>query len=298
MLHDGIRKLNINVCTRNGITTLCSYSEKDDQHNISFEAFMDEVLDYVRQVFHQVIVIKIDSIVENPDHIATFQEMEFIIDNVCQLQTGHTAGLEIEDYIPFECPFIFVQPDHEKEWATLGEVIDHYPGFISWDGDGEDDGVQSKIIITNGKSLPKKSGDRLHYFSRVFSRNSYQPNQQPSNLKEKIHKLCQSPKPIALQAHYNKDFSTTENEDSAMFYDADYIEDVIFSESGCNLNKTPKDTYFNSIEVNMYDQHNDISYLKDLQRRMNKHNYEKFLKTVTPVKEEKMATKYDRHDEL
>ncbi|CAO3649802.1 unnamed protein product [Cunninghamella blakesleeana] len=293
LLNDGIRKLNINICKRNKEISLCSYSENGKQHNISFQAFMDEVLDYVRQVFHQVIVIKVDSIVENPDHkITNFHEIEFDIDTVCRLQTGKTAGLDIDDYMPMNCPFIYVQPDHVKEWATLGEVMEHYEGYLSWEGDGEDDGIYSKIILVNGKSLPKHADNMPFYFSRAFSRNSFQPNQQPNDLKEKVHKLCKSPKPIALQAYYDKEFSESDNNDNDKFYDAEYIEDLIYSETGCNLNDAPKDTYFNAIEVDVYDKNTDMDYLKDLQKKMNKINHDKFLNIVRPKKE------ITDHDEL
>ncbi|KAI8098760.1 uncharacterized protein BX664DRAFT_319530 [Halteromyces radiatus] len=274
MLQDGIRHLDLNLCTRNGETTLCSSDNKET--NISFSDYLAQVFDYVRQVFQQVVVLNINSIVDDPDSVVTFKEMETIIDRVCKTQADRTLGTN--EYEQYKCPFIYVQPEYTMDWPSLGELVYYDPETAAWEGDGEDVGVQSKIIFTHGESIRRNGGDMSHYFSKVFARHSNFDGKLLDDSKSNVHTLCQSNGPISLQVYsdqYNDKYQASQLDDITL------IEDAILSKEGCDLNSAGLHVYFNMIQLDRY--HQILPYLKDLQARMNKHNYAKYQGQIEPV---------------
>jgi hypothetical protein len=146
--------------SRNGQTTLCTTDTPVD-----FTGYLNELMDYVRQEFHQVVVLNINSIVDDTNAVSTFKDLETIIDKVCKQQADMTLGTD--EYEQYECPFIYVQPEYTMDWPTLGELVNYDPEAAMWEGDGDHVGVQSRLILTHGESIRRTGGDMSHYFSKV-----------------------------------------------------------------------------------------------------------------------------------
>ncbi|ORZ13639.1 hypothetical protein BCR42DRAFT_418766 [Absidia repens] len=266
MLQDGIRHLDINVCSRNGEPVLCATSGTNTG-TVGFSGYLDEILDYVRQVFHQVVVLNINSVVKDNavGDVVTFKQLESVIDQLCESQADRTLGTD--EYEQYKCPFIYVQPEYTMSFPTLGELVNYDPEAASWEGDGDHVGVQSRLILTHGESIRRNSGDMSHYFSKVYARHSNLDGHELSNLVSKTHSMCKSNGPISLDVYP----AQCAQDDKAN--DISFIEDAILSEEGCDLNSANVHTYFNMIQLDQYQQ--NLPYLKDLQARMNQHNHGK-----------------------
>ncbi|KAI8340338.1 hypothetical protein BC941DRAFT_420145 [Chlamydoabsidia padenii] len=277
MLQDGIRHLDINVCTRNGKTSLCTPFEGKPTSNVDFAGYLKEIMDYVRQEFHQVVVLNINSIVNDDTEVATFKDMETIIDTVCKQQTDITLGTD--EYEQYECPFIYVQPEYTMDWPTLGELVNYDPETAMWEGDGDHVGVQSQLILTHGDSIRRTGGDMSHYFSKVYARHSNENGKDLNHLGLKLQTMCQSNGPISLQVYSDHQNCNTKQGDKII--DPDFIEDMILSKEGCDLNSVSTNTFFNLIQLDQY--HHYLPYLKDLQSRMNQYNHAKLEKRIEQV---------------
>lgn len=117
-----------------------------------------------------MVVLNINSIVEDTNDVSTFKDLETIIDKVCKQHTDMTLGTD--EYEQYECPFIYVQPEYTMNWPTLGELVNYDPEAAMWEGDGDHVGVQSRLILTHGESIRRTGGDMSHYFSKVRERES------------------------------------------------------------------------------------------------------------------------------
>ncbi|KAI9028173.1 hypothetical protein CLU79DRAFT_554774 [Phycomyces nitens] len=298
MLDDGIRLLEVSLCKgANGKAFLCSGADKeaDLQNREPFRDFTDGLFDFIQTRPKQVIVIHISSAFENQ---VSVKDIEGAIDEVCKVHAERTEGTDL--FKEGECPFIYVQKDAKRIWPTMGELVNYDPEMAQWEGDGVDVGVKGMLIFTNSDNVITPEGYTSSYFSEVFWKSSHVPGQDPQEIQDRLHYMCKKTGGISLKA-YPEATSTDYASANEKLYEPRVLEDLIASPGGCDLNKAPMHTYFNSIVVDFYQTH--LAYLKDLQSRMVAINFAKWdnvAKPFTPSKlipEQEKPVKHER-DEL
>jgi hypothetical protein len=66
-----------------------------------------------------------------------------------------------------QCPWIHTKKEVSAPLPTVGELVDHDPHMSQWEGDGEDVGVRSRMIVTHSQEFARPYGYKSHYMSQV-----------------------------------------------------------------------------------------------------------------------------------
>lgn len=186
----------------------------------------------------------------------------------------------------------------------MGELINYDPEMSQWVGDGETVGVRTKFLVTAADSIVRTAEYISAYISPTFWRSLHKsPIQSLDDFKQNLKKECRLPAGgIGLEAYSSQPSSCPGNLNQQL-YNPDYLEDALLSRSGCNLNDSPLNTFFNIISVDHYRKH--LPYLIELEERMMKLNYAKWsgnYDLITPslfvTREQKQFKQQIQRDEL
>lgn len=157
----------------------------------------------------------------------------------------------------------------------MGDLINYHPEMSQWVGDGETVGVRTKFLVTAADSIIPNAGYTSAYISSTFWRSLHKsPIQSVDDFKQALTKECRIPAGgIGLEI-YGSQPSCPDDGLNQQLYNPDHLEDALLSKSGCNINDTPLNTFFNMISVDYYEKH--LSYLIELEERMMGLNYAKW----------------------
>ncbi|KAG0171692.1 hypothetical protein DFQ30_000526 [Apophysomyces sp. BC1015] len=258
MLNDGIRLLDVELCTRGNKLHLCTSAD------FTLHDLVDEFFDFTRTQSKQLLLVHLNS-----KQQASLKQVEDVIDEVCKLHTERTLGTKI-----FEkrmCPFIYTKQHASRPWPSIGELLNYDPEMAQWEGDGEDVGVQSLVLFTHD-DLVIPQGYKPTYFSPAFWKTSRKPGQHIESLDDQLQYMCKTPGAIYLRAY--PDTNSDGCAANEKRYNPHLLESTIAGPTGCNLQTTPAAGTLNAITMDFYQKH--LEYLNDLQKRMLRVNYEKW----------------------
>lgn len=175
----------------------------------------------------------------------------------------------------------------------MADVVEYYPDMAQWEGDGEVVGVRTKFMITKSDQIISTPGYNAAYFTPTFWRSIHkEPVLSLDDLKANIRKECRIPAGgIALEAYLTNH--------QGFEYTPEIIEDILLSRKGCNLNDSPLNTFISLFSSDNY-QH-QLSYLKELEKRMMDLNYAKWNGNYDLIKTSKYLKKEEKkveRDEL
>ncbi|ORY95430.1 PLC-like phosphodiesterase [Syncephalastrum racemosum] len=248
MLTDGIRLIDLRLCSSSqGEIKVCSTTDKP---GLTLHEVLDEVFDYARTQPQQVIMVHIASDGHQP-----LDSLDDIVDQVCKVHSERTEGTDV--YARRECPYVYVP--RSKPWETLGSLVNYDPDMVQWEGDGEEVGVRSKVILTHDD--PRRSA----YFIKKFWRSS--PQQDAPDLNEQMQAICSTPGAVGLEAY-------TDNSSRCTAFSPKAWEKALLSDKACRLNESKMGTFLSTITVDFYQDH--LPYLHDLQARALAVNYARY----------------------
>ncbi|KAG0746648.1 hypothetical protein G6F57_005311 [Rhizopus arrhizus] len=284
MLEDGIRFLDVNLCTNEkNVVVVCS-SRDSTVSSTPFTDVLNEAFIFARENPEQFFIINLRS--ENVGHQANIKDLEQQMDTICKTHTELTPGTD--EYVKYKCPFIY---RHEKgPWPSIGELVNYNPEMAQWEGDGELVGVRTKMLFTASESISTVPEYQSSYFTEPFWRESRAS--EPNKLKDDLKKVCRVPAGgIKLNAYVDDACSKDD-------YSPEQIEDLLLDKLGCNLNDSPLNTFISILSVNHYGKH--LRYLQELKDRMMEINYAKWNGNYQLVRPSVIATKQHKvqRDEL
>jgi hypothetical protein len=157
-------------------------------------------------------------------------------------------------------------------WPSMGELINYDPEMSQWVGDGENVGVRTKFLVTVADNIVPTAGYSSAYISPTFWRSLHKsPIQSFDDFKQSLKKECRVPAGgIGLEAYVSQPSCP----DNQQLFNPEDLEDALLSRSGCNINDTPLNAFFNMISVDYYEKH--LLYLIELEERMMELNYAKW----------------------
>ncbi|KAF7728175.1 hypothetical protein EC973_006569 [Apophysomyces ossiformis] len=255
-----VRLFDIELCARDKKPHLCTSA------NLPLHDWMDELFEFVRLQSRQLVVVHLKS-----HQDISLKQFEDVVDEICQLHSERTLGTDL--FEKRKCQFIHIQPQAPRPWPSIGDIVEYYPEMAQWEGDGEDVGVQSKIIFTYEADIANLKNDKPSYFSPTFWKASRRLGQQTEDLHEQLQYMCKTKGAIYLRAY--PDTNTKDCLADEKIYDPYFLENAIAGPTGCNLLDKPAAGTLNAITMASYHKH--LEYLRDIQKRMMHVNYEKFL---------------------
>ncbi|KAJ2963261.1 hypothetical protein NQZ79_g1697 [Umbelopsis isabellina] len=327
MLDDGIRLLRLDLCARyaqvqtdhlNDSVNLYGFlSRSDEQPYICrseenatayitpFKNYLEESFQFMIDHPKQAIILHLE---DNPMDTVDIQQIEKVIDEVCVELANRTLG--VKHFHSGECPWIYTI-DAAEPLPTVGEVIGYDPDMAQWEGDGEDVGVQSKMIITHSQDFIKPYGYKATYMSQPFWTSTYEPIQDFSQLKSRLRKLCKKPIAIEVVASLSIPPSQCSGDEecvktkgifgessvfspagpgSAILSDKGLLLDALYSKQACNMGSIAQLTRLVAVSVNFYEE--NWTFLKNQQRKWLQENSQKLEK----VKSEQESKRYDSRE--
>ncbi|KAI8636377.1 hypothetical protein BD408DRAFT_426255 [Parasitella parasitica] len=285
-LSDGIRYLDVNLCKTQGSIKACSSADGAPLRK-TFRNVLEDIFMFSRNNAQQFFIINIRS--ENVAEPVNTKELEAVIDDACKIHTEATAGTD--EFVKKECPFIYTRG--KGPWPSIANVVGYYPEMAQWEGDGETVGVRSKFMITKSDQIVATPGYSPAYFTPAFWRSIHkEPVSSLDDLKASIRKECRIPAGgVALEAYLSNH--------SDFVYTPEIIEDILLSRRGCNLNDSSLNTFISLFSADVYK--DQLSYLKELEKRMLDLNYAKWsgnYDLIKPSKFIKNEEKKVERDEL
>ncbi|KAG2171618.1 hypothetical protein INT43_008344 [Umbelopsis isabellina] len=301
MLDDGIRLLRLDLCARSDEQPyICRSEENATAYITPFKSYLEESFQFMVDHPKQAIILHLE---DNPMDTVDIQQIEQVIDEVCVELANRTLG--VKHFHSGECPWIYTI-DAAEPLPTIGEVIGYDPDMAQWEGDGEDVGVQSKMIITHSQDFIKPYGYKATYMSQPFWTSTYEPIQEFSQLKSRLRKLCKKPIAIEVVGSLSVPPSQCSGDEkclktkgifgessvytpsgpgsSAPLSDKGLLLDALFSKQACNMNSMPEQTRLVAVSVNFYEE--NWTFLKNQQRKWLKENSQK-LEKVKSTQESK-----------
>ncbi|KAI8890534.1 hypothetical protein K501DRAFT_281821 [Backusella circina FSU 941] len=253
LLTSGHRYLDVSLCQEgNNDISLCS-------HSLSLSSALHQVFDFARDSVEQLIVLNVNSIAES----VLAQDIEKVIDTVCKIHAEKTPGTA--EYEDGECPFIYKYKF--GAFPSIGSVVNYDPEMAQWIGDGELVGVRTKVVLTLSNDVTLSTPG---YNSAYFTNTSTTMAKDTKTIMSSVHDLCKiAGGGIGIEAYIKN------NKDENAKIDNHFIETLISSIDGCNINDSPLNSFINVLALDHVET-KDLVYLKELEKRILQVNYAKF----------------------
>ncbi|CAO3685034.1 unnamed protein product [Umbelopsis vinacea] len=288
MLDDGIRLLKADLCARAGEEPrICHESGNDIGYGTTFKNYLREAFRFMSEHAHQGLVLHLD---DNPMDTVDIRQIERVIDDVCVEFANNTAD------VTSQCPWIHTKKEVSAQLPTVGELVDYDPDMSQWEGDGEDVGVRSRMIVTHSQEFARPYGYKSHYMSQPFWQSTYATSQDVSQLRMRLQKMSKKANAIEVVASRARSPVCTQGDACGEGTGVSGKEvtnlllDALSSKQGFSMGNMSPYARIAAVSMSFYE--SNLAQLKEIQRELLKVNEIK-LSQIKATHEESAKSRTD-----